>query len=640
MADIKDMLQWLLNEVNIWITKGIITPEQRDRILKLYKVQAQNSIKPAAQKAAVKHTGRINLARVILVLAVVCIAVGLVIFYASNWRRMPPGVKMAQVFLLILTCYGASWFLLFVKKEIFIGRLILMLAMVTFGIGIMLVAQIYHISSHPTNGLLVWAIGTLLLSAVLDEQWGYYMSLALFTIWDYWEVVEYGNAAYLFIAPLLVLALFYYRRSDRTGLVLSVSLMIIYFFQVNIHWAGAADYNNKHVTEAAFMYMLYGFGPLLMVAGRMMRFNEKLEYSGYVVTLTGWITFMVPLLTLSWPYKIPDTTPLILFPRGTWIQSGQFAAFILLSAAGIRKLSSMDVKPHIYIPFILTALILVMVPHYSTTARMISTHIAIVGLIASSLSFAYLVPGEWHIEKGMAFLLTIAMFIVKWLGLTGSAFADNGYMVAYLVGFVIFATVCFLVNRLVKHLAEGKSYPSMIMDIITAVAIWFTLYTASFKIENQVSIFKADTVVIVMLFLFITLAVILYMVLMARLKQNRTIIYLSMIVFITSGIALFIARGEVSWIAYSLIFNILLFIATGTAIYYSTVIQSRALLNVAVCAFIVHIGTRYFDLFWDMLSGSVLFITTGIIGLAGGYILDKKRRQLINTFDSAEGDHE
>lgn len=640
MAEIKEMLHWLVNEVNIWITKGIITPEQRDQILKLYKVPQQAVITPAAKKAVIKHESRINLARVILVLAVICIAVGLIIFYASNWRKMPPGVKMAQVFLLIITCYAASWFLLFVKKEVFIGRLILMLAMVTFGIGIMLIAQIYHISSHPTNGLLVWAAGTLLLSAVMGERWGYYMSLALFAIWDYWEVVEYGSAGYLLIVPLLVLAVLYYRRSDRTGLVLTVMLMIIYYFQVNIHWADSTDYYSLHITETAFLYMLYALGPMLMIGGRLLRYNDTLKPSAYVVTLAGWITFMVPLISFSWPYKIPDATALILLPEGTWIQTGQYAAFILLSIAGCRALSSGDEKPYLYIPFIAAAVILFLVPHYSTTARMISTHIAITALIASSLTLAYIMPGDWSIEKGMAFLFTISIFIVKWAGLTGSAFGDDKYMIAYLVGFIIFATVCFLINRLVKHFSGERLYPSLIMDIITAISIWVTLYSASFKIENQESIFKADSVVIVMIFLFIVLAVLLYMLLLSRLKQNRVIIYLSMIVFISSGIALFIAGSEVSWITYSLIFNILLFTATGTAIYYSTVIQSRALLNIAVCAFILHIGTRYFDLFWDMLSGSVLFITTGVIGLAGGYILEKKRRQLISTFDTTEGDHE
>lgn len=639
MAEIREMLQWLANEVNIWIVKGIITPEQREQILKLYKVPQQAITVPAKGITAVRRESRINLARVILVLAVICIAVGLFIFYASNWRKMPPALKMTQVFLLIISCYGASWFLLFVKKEIFAGRLILMLGMVTFGIGIMLVAQIYHISSHPTNGLLVWAIGTLLLSAVMDEKWGYYMSLALFIIWDYWEVIVYGNPAYFFIIPLLICGVLFYRHRDRIGLALTATLILIYYFQINIHLISPAV-NANGLTEKAFMYMLYGLGPMLMIAGRLMRSDITMNYSANIISLTGWIVFLIPLLSLSWPFEAADSTALLSFPEGTRVQSTQFALFILISAAGCLSLRRKGENPLIFIPFIATAVILFIVPYDNTTGRMVSTHAAIVILIASSLSSAYTLPGDWNVEKAMAFIFTISIFIVKWIGLTASAFTDDKYMIAYLVGFIIFATVCFLINRLVKNLSGGASYPSLILDNITSIAIWLTIYIASFRIENQISIFKADTVVIVMIFLFITLAVILYMALLSRLKEKQTIIYLSMILFVASGLTLFMAGEGMSWIFYSVVFNLLLLIATGTAIYYSTIIQSRMLLNIAVCAFILHIGTRYFDLFWDMLSGSLLFIITGVTGLAGGYILEKKRRQIISAFDSAEGGHE
>jgi uncharacterized membrane protein len=636
MAEIREMLQWLINEVNIWIKKGIITPEQKEQILKLYKVPLQAD--RIGDNVAPRRKSPINLARVILVLAVICIAVGLVIFYAANWRKMPPGLKMAQVLLLIFSCYGVSWYLLFVKKEIFAGRLILMLGMVTFGIGIMLVAQIYHISSHPTNGLLVWAIGTLLLSAVMDEEWGYYMSLALFIIWDYWEVVEYGNPAYFFIIPLLIYGVLFYRRGNRTGLTLTATMILVYYFQINIHWIGPAVSAND-LTKKAFMYMLYGLGPMLMIAAKLMRSDKTMNYSANILSITGWVVFLIPLLSLSWPFESTDPRALLSFPEGTRLQSTQFALFILISAAGCLYLRRKGENPLIFIPFTAIAVILFIVPD-NTTARMVSTHTAIVILIASSLASAYTIPGDWNVEKAMAFVFTISIFIVKWIGLTASAFSDNEYMIAYLVGFIIFATVCFLINRLVNDLSGQTPYPSLILDVITSIAIWLTIYIASFKIEDQTSIFDADTVVIVMIFLFITLAVILYMALLSRLKEKRTIIYLSMIIFIASGLTLFIAGEGISWICYSVVFNLLLLIATGAAIYYSTIIQSRMLLNIAVCAFILHIGTRYFDLFWDMLSGSLLFIITGVIGLAGGYMLEKKRRQIISAFDSAEGDHE
>jgi uncharacterized membrane protein len=70
--------------------------------------------------------------------------------------------------------------------------------------------------------------------------------------------------------------------------------------------------------------------------------------------------------------------------------------------------------------------------------------------------------------------------------------------------------------------------------------------------------------------------------------------------------------------------------------YYSTVIQSRKILNFATAGIILHVFTRYFDLFWDMFSGSLLFIITGILGLAGGYILEKKRKNLTEMIKTSE----
>jgi hypothetical protein len=36
-----------------------------------------------------------------------------------------------------------------------------------------------------------------------------------------------------------------------------------------------------------------------------------------------------------------------------------------------------------------------------------------------------------------------------------------------------------------------------------------------------------------------------------------------------------------------------------------------------------------------MLSGSALFLATGIVGFAGGWFLDRKRRQMIRQMESA-----
>jgi uncharacterized membrane protein len=138
-----------------------------------------------------------------------------------------------------------------------------------------------------------------------------------------------------------------------------------------------------------------------------------------------------------------------------------------------------------------------------------------------------------------------------------------------------------------------------------------------------------------MVVLFSTIAVILFALLVSILKEKRVIVYLAGVIFAVTLACMFVAAPDTSWIFYSLMFNALLVIFTSVYIYYSTVIQSKALLNIMVTAFVIHIVTRYFDLFWDMLSGSVFLIVTGLVGFAGGYLLIRKRRSIAQMIEKS-----
>ena len=289
----------------------------------------------------------------------------------------------------------------------------------------------------------------------------------------------------------------------------------------------------------------------------------------------------------------------------------------------------------VYIPLLFVTVLFFFLPPGNTSVRMVFTHLSITALAGILLFLTYREEKDSGFERIMAFLFTITFLVVKWWGFMIYAETSNEYKIAYLIGFILFGTVFFLINRTVAHLGREKnfSYPSLILDVLCSALAWLAIYTASFKIEEQTSIFQADQVVVVMIILFIVLSAALYLFLFTKLKEGRMMLYLSMIIFISSGITLFSAGPGVSWIVYSLIFNVLLLISSSVVIYYSTVIQSRMLLNAGIIIFVIHLTTRYFDLFWDMLSGSVLFISTRLIGLAGGYLLEKKRRQMINLFE-------
>ena len=69
---------------------------------------------------------------------------------------------------------------------------------------------------------------------------------------------------------------------------------------------------------------------------------------------------------------------------------------------------------------------------------------------------------------------------------------------------------------------------------------------------------------------------------------------------------------QIPWVVYSLLFNIFLFIIEGAIIYYSSKFTSKPLMILGILFFVMHVVTRYFDVLWDLLSGSLLFIITGI----------------------------
>ena len=138
-------IRQLYTEISQWVDDGIIDESQKENILQKYPF-------PETVK---KQSSSINLPKIIISLAALLLCAGIILFYAANWKRMTPVVKLLQVFFLIIGTYGTAYYLLAVNKTYpTMGRILLIIGMVSYGVGIMLVAQIFHISAHPTNGIL------------------------------------------------------------------------------------------------------------------------------------------------------------------------------------------------------------------------------------------------------------------------------------------------------------------------------------------------------------------------------------------------------------------------------------------------------------------------------------------------------
>ncbi len=58
----------------------------------------------------------------------------------------------------------------------------------------------------------------------------------------------------------------------------------------------------------------------------------------------------------------------------------------------------------------------------------------------------------------------------------------------------------------------------------------------------------------------------------------------------------------------------------------------NAYINIGILFFVLDVIARYFDFFWELLPRSIFFITGGIMLLAGGIFLEKKRRKVLASF--------
>jgi hypothetical protein len=262
----------------------------------------------------------------------------------------------------------------------------------------------------------------------------------------------------------------------------------------------------------------------------------------------------------------------------------------------------------------------------STMTRMVSLHLGIIIIAAALLYFVH--GARLNIEKTAGITFFIAIIIIKAVGFMAYSQTQHNFQLAYLAGAILFVIVCFLLNRIIDRLIQEGAPYSVRVDALCAICLWVSVYLASFEVTGQESIAQAGDVVIVMAVLFLTIAVIFYAILFKWLKSGNSMIVLSLVILLCSGVTILIAGPNVPWELYSVVFNLLLLSISAAYIYYSAAVQSKAMLNIAVAAFVLHVVTRYFDLFWDMLSGALLFIITGFVGLFGGYILEKNRKHL------------
>jgi uncharacterized membrane protein len=163
--------QRLLREIESWQAEGLITAEQKVRILERYR--RADDIE--------RQAGPGKLITTISVLGSILVGVGVLLFIASNWSEIPRWGKLGIIFASMLTSHCLGYYLRYEKKNYpKVGASLILLGSIIFGAGIFLIAQIYNVTVHYPNGPLMWGLAVLPLAYLL--RFKSLMTLALFDL--------------------------------------------------------------------------------------------------------------------------------------------------------------------------------------------------------------------------------------------------------------------------------------------------------------------------------------------------------------------------------------------------------------------------------------------------------------------------
>ncbi|MEW5737236.1 MAG: DUF2157 domain-containing protein [Thermodesulfobacteriota bacterium] len=609
-------------EVRRWEAAGIITPEQSEQVLGLYG-------KPG------KKRGAGYLVKLTFFMAGVLLCVGVILFYSANWRAMPANAKLVQVFLLLFGSYAAAWYFLYVRPgAVLAGRVFLLLGMTSFGAGIFLIAQIFHISAHPTNGVLVWFFGVFATALVTGEPMGFALSAIAAAVWDGWEVFVFENSNPVFGLFAATLLYVFARKRRPLAAVAAFFMLVFWFYQVNL-----VDVEGpRFLTEQRLFLLCFAhlpLGCLCLLASRRIWDSPGLSGVSRSCRLYGWACMFAPFIGLSWPFALHASYPA--YVSGNLFYTAELGALLLALLAVLALLRPRNVLAVCCGLFSLAPFLL---PLGDKTVLVTVMHVGLVFFLFCALYWAAVSGNRW--DRAAAFSCALLSLLAKGAGFFALGMEKSqSFYAAYLLGFMIFGTVVFLVNLSAAALARkaGKDYTGGALTFAWAAIGLLALYALSFRLPAQMSVFSADRVVLVLLGVFLALALLLYAILFSTVSDKLPLVLSGLVFLLCTGLLVFSGPG-VPWKAYSFSINGLLFVCLAVLLYYGVYQGHRAAGNLALGGFLLVVTTRYFDLFWDLLSGSALFIVTGGFALLFGFALEKTRRRIVAAGAAQAGKEE
>ncbi|WP_045835803.1 DUF2157 domain-containing protein [Hyphomicrobium sp. 99] len=175
----------------------------------------------AAILADVESSGReLGLAPALGILASILFGFAAISFVAAHWEDVPRLGRLLLLLALVWAGYGAAGWLVS-RGHTLLADAAVLFSCGMFGASIMLISQMYNIGGNPSDGVLMWWIGTLFAGALLRSNPALALTMVLVCVWSYFETSEKNGVHWAFLIGWgLVTAAFIWQRW-RPGLHLS-----------------------------------------------------------------------------------------------------------------------------------------------------------------------------------------------------------------------------------------------------------------------------------------------------------------------------------------------------------------------------------------------------------------------------------
>ena len=286
----RQYIKRLKTDLDRWSQRGLVDPAKI----------------PAIVKDAEGTGGGTALTTVLAVLGVVLLGFAAMSFVAANWTEMS---KLTKLLVLAFGMWGsvgiAAWRIRTEDEEpgLYTEAAIL-LAVILFGVSIMLIGQMYHIGGEYSDGLMLWMAGALVTAWLVPSRAALVLAIILTPMWSIAVMME--NPALLhwqFVIPISVAGLLAAAMGWRPAAHIIINAWGVRFGTTALWLMEHLDWSTDSVFALAAMVALIVFAKGHIAMRLIAPFEDAMIHWGLLAAMGT--AFWLPLASDG---VLPDET--------------------------------------------------------------------------------------------------------------------------------------------------------------------------------------------------------------------------------------------------------------------------------------------------------------------------------------------